>query len=95
MPRSRLYRIRQKISQREYDITAHAVEEMAEDQFTITDVETSILGGQIVRTERDDPRSTKYVIEGTATEAHASVVTVGRYTGTGRYLIITVYQLEE
>jgi hypothetical protein len=62
------------------------MEEMAEDGLDIVDVEQVVLHGQITRTDRDDPRGTKYVIEGMAADQSTLVGVVGRYTGTGRYL---------
>jgi hypothetical protein len=72
-------------------MSAHAMEEMAEDKLDILDVEKAILNGRIARTEEDDPRGTKYVVEGIATDRLTPVGVVGRSTSTGRYLIITVY----
>ena len=60
MPRRILDRIRAPIRHAAYDITAHAIEEMAEDALDIVDVETAILNGRLVKTERDDPRGTQY-----------------------------------
>jgi YgiT-type zinc finger domain-containing protein len=68
------------------------MEEMAEDNLDILDVEHAMLNGQITRTDKDDPRGTKYVVEGTAANQQTPVGIVGRFTSTGRYLIITVYQ---
>ena len=50
-------------------MTVHAMEEMAEDDLDILDVEQALLNGEVVRREKDDPRGTKYVIEGLATMA--------------------------
>jgi hypothetical protein len=66
MPRSTIERIRDKIRQRQYDMTGHAMEEMAEDDLDIVDVEQSILSGSLVRIDRNDPRGTKYVVKGLA-----------------------------
>ena len=76
-------------------MTVHAVEEMAEDDLDILDVEQAILNGQIVRREKNDPRGTKYAIEGFATDAEISVGVVGRFQGNERYLIITVYEVSK
>ena len=46
-----LDRIRDTILCGEYDLTRHAVEEMAEDNLIIFDVESAILDGEIVHTE--------------------------------------------
>lgn len=93
MPRSDIERIREKIRLRQYDLTAHAMEELAEDLLDITDLENAVLTGQITRTERDDPRGTKYVVEGLAVDQKTPVGIVGRFTGYDRYLIITVYEI--
>jgi hypothetical protein len=93
MPSRILERIRDKIQQRQYDMTAHAMEEMAEDDLDIVDVEHSILGGSLVRIDRDDPRGTRYVINGMAVDEMTPVGTAGRFASTARYLIIPVYEV--
>ena len=60
MPRSPIERVREKIRLRQYDMTAHAMEEMAEDDLDIIDVEHAVLSGRIARLEKDDPRGNKY-----------------------------------
>lgn len=62
MPSNDIDRIREKIRLRQYDMSAHGMEEMAEDLLTILDVEKAVLSGQIIRVEKDDPRGTKYVV---------------------------------
>lgn len=91
MSRSDINRIREKIRLRQYDMSAHAMEEMAEDFLTILDVEEAALNGQVIRVEKDDLRGTKYVVVGTALDQQTSVGIVGRFASSGRYLIITVY----
>jgi hypothetical protein len=71
------------------------MEEMAEDGLDVLDVENAVLKGTLVRTEKDDPRGTKYVLQGLALDGLTPVETVGRFTGTGCYLIITVYKITE
>ena len=93
MSSSVIERIRDKIRSRQYDMSAHAMEEMAEDLLDIVDVETAVLNGDIVRVERDDPRGTKYVVEGVAVDQKTPVGIVGRFTGNERYLVITVYEV--
>ena len=66
MPRRIIDKIREKIRLLQYDMTLHAMEEMAEDNLDILDIEHAILGGHISRVEKGDPRGTKYVIEGFA-----------------------------
>jgi hypothetical protein len=76
-------------------MTVHAMEEMAEDNLDILDVEKAVLNGQIVRREKDDPRGTKYVVEGLATDGSTSVGVVGRFQDSEQYLIITIYEVSK
>ncbi len=95
VPQRILGRIRERVREASYDMTIHAVEEMAEDNLDIVDVETAILNGGLVKTEKHEPRGTKYTLHGIGTDGTTRVGTVGRFTGTGRYLIITVYEVTE
>jgi len=95
MPRRILDRIRMAIRNAVYDMTIHAVEEMAEDKLDLVDVETAILNGRPIKTERDDPRGTRYTVHGTGVDGTTPVGTIGRFTETSRYLIITVYEVTE
>jgi hypothetical protein len=51
------------------------------------------LTGQVVRSDKDDPRGVKYVVEGFAADSETSVGVVGRFDGRERYLIVTVYEI--
>ena len=93
MSPGRIERIRDRIRSRQYDLSAHAMEQMAEDLLDIVDVDKAVLNGKIVRIERDDPRGTKYVIEGVALDQKTPVGVVGRFVGNERYLVITVYEV--
>jgi hypothetical protein len=95
MPRRILDRIRAAVRKTEYDMTAHAVGGMADDELDSIDIETSVLNGLLIRTEKDDPRGTRYTLQGTALDRTTLVRTVGRFTETGRYLVITVYVVRE
>lgn len=95
MSRRDLERIREKVRLRQYDMSAHAMEEMAEDMLTILDVESAILNGQISRTEKDDIRGTKYVVVGTALDCQTPVGVVIRFSSSSRTLVITVYEVTE
>ena len=88
MSRRILDRIRRAIRNALYDMTLHAVEEMAEDQLDFVDVETAVLNGRLMKTEKDDPRGVRYAVHGTGADGKTPVGTVGRFTETGRYLII-------
>ncbi len=95
MPRNRLAQIREKIRLHQYDMSAHATAEMAEDNLDILDIEQAVLNGRLARVEKDDPRGTKYVIEGLAVNQFTPVGVVGRFIGAERYLIITVYEVTD
>ncbi len=71
------------------------MEEMAEDDLDLEDVKQAMMNGRISRIERDDPRGTRYVVEGTAVNELTPVGVVGRFTTMERYLIITVYEITE
>ena len=86
-------RIRELVRLGRYDMTAHAVEEMAEDFLTIADVESAVATGVFARIEREDPRGVKYVIEGFGVDNLTPVGVVGRFRGDVRYLVITVYEI--
>lgn len=74
-------------------MTHHAVEKIAEDKLGFFDIETAVLNGQIVKVEKDDPRGTKYVINGTGIDQTTPIGVVGRFKETGVFLIITVYRI--
>ncbi|MGR3177286.1 MAG: DUF4258 domain-containing protein [Candidatus Anammoxibacter sp.] len=93
MPLKIINKIRDAVITGNYDITYHGIEEMAEDNFTILDVESAILNGIITKREKDDPRGVKYVIEGTGTDQITPIGVVGRFKETGIFLIITAYEI--
>ena len=93
MPRRVIDRIRDAIRTGDYDMTYHAVEEMAEDELGILDIESVFLSGKVIRRERDDPRGIKYVLRGMARSRAISIGVVGRFKETGIFLIITVYRI--
>lgn len=95
MSRKIIERIRDKVRLGQYDFTAHAVEEAAEDRLDILDVERALLSGNVTPTHRHDPRGVKYVVAGKALDGQTTVGVVGRFTSTGRYLIITVYAIAD
>jgi len=90
-----LERIRGAIVSGDYDLTRHAIDEMAEDGLGIFDVECAILDGEITKTETDDPHGSRYTVVGLAEDQKTEVGVVGRFTETGTYLIITVYEVTE
>lgn len=95
VPHRIIDRIRQTILLSDYDMTVHAVEEMAEDDLDIFDIEEAILNGQVVQRNKEDPRGTKYTIEGLALDRARLVGVVGRFPRPDRFLIITVYEVSK
>lgn len=93
MPRRIIEKIRNAIRTGNYDMTYHAVEEMAEDEFGILDIENTILSGNIIKKVKDDPRGIKYIIKGVSTNQSKLIEVVGRFKKTGVFLIITVYKI--
>ncbi|MGH2352833.1 MAG: DUF4258 domain-containing protein [Chloroflexota bacterium] len=93
MTRRPLQSIRDAIISGEYDLTRQAVDEMAEDGLLLADVESAILTGEIKKVETDDPRGPRYTVVGLSEARKTEVGVVGRFTETGVYLIITVYEV--
>lgn len=95
MAKQVLVRIRAAVRRGAYDMTHHASEEMAEDELDVVDVERSIGNGELVKSEKDDPRGTRYTVYGIGADHKTRMGTVGRFTETGRYLLVTVYKITE
>lgn len=86
-------KIRQKVQGRDYFLSSHAEEEMAEDRFERLDVENAILNGFVQKKLTRDPRGTRYRIEGPATDSRLMNV-LCRFKEDGPLIIITVYEKE-
>lgn len=93
MSQAELNRIREAVANGRYYLTDHANEEILEDDLDVLDVETSILNGVLKRKEGSDPRGTVYTIHGTGTDQETAVGTVGRFTASGQYRVITVLKV--
>jgi hypothetical protein len=86
-------RIRQRIRDRDYFVSSHAEEEVADGVFERRDVENAILRGMVDRKLTHDPRGTRYRIEGPALDGRLMHV-VCRFHDAGNLVIITVYAKE-
>lgn len=86
-----LARIRNAILDQRYTLTEHAVDEMAADNL---DVESAILTGTIDQVLTADPRGTRYVVVGNATDQITPVGVVARFVEHDQLLIITVYEIK-
>jgi len=88
-----LERIRECIRTGSYELTIHANDEMVDDDLDILDVEYSILSGRLFKIEKDDLHGTKYTIHGIGRISEIPIGTVGRFTASGKYRIITTYAI--
>jgi hypothetical protein len=83
--------IQEKIRLRQYVITLHAEEEMADDAFTVYDIESGILTGDILECQKDwTTAESKYRIQGEAVMGEAIEI-IAKLSPTGKVVIITVY----
>ena len=88
-----LDRIREKVRARDYFLSSHAENELAEDGFDRADMENAILCGFVDRRLTHDPRGTRYRIEGPARDGRPMHV-LCRFREVGCLVIITVYAKE-
>ncbi len=91
MSRRVLKQIRKAIRAGNYDLTRHAIDEMAEDNLSVLDIEQAVLSGTITKIDVDDPRGPIYTIIGLSSDGIIEVGVVGRLTETDVYLVITIY----
>ena len=94
MASKELERIREAILDQRYTLTEHAHDEMDEDDLDVLDVEAAILTGHIEQTLTRDPRGTRYVIMGTATDEATLVGVVVRFVEHDQLLVLTVYEIK-
>jgi hypothetical protein len=87
-----LERIRQAILGQRYSLTEHAYDEMDDDRLDVLDVEAAILTGEIEQRLTRDPRGTRYVVTGTATDQNTIVSVVVRFVQHDQLLVLTVYE---
>jgi hypothetical protein len=83
--------IQEKIRLRHYVMTLHAEEEMADDDFSVYDIENGILTGDILECQKDRTTAeSKYRIQGEAVMGEAIEI-IAKLSSTGKVVIITVY----
>lgn len=74
-----------------YVVSAHAAEELEDDNLTILDLENIVLTGQIIERQRDaKTREVKCVVAGIALDGSAAEAVV-KLGFTGKLIVITVY----
>jgi len=88
-------RIRRAIRTGLYEFTAHALDEMDEDDLTEEDVRDVVLCGRVERTLTDDPRGARFVVRAMPPGRTEPTEVVCRFLPSGRLRIITVYCMEE
>ena len=92
MPPRILQRMRERVRKRLYVMTLHAEEEMDNDGLTIFDVESVILTGEIIETQRDrKTRERKYIISGEVVDGTRTAVVATKFGPTDKLVILTVY----
>lgn len=87
-------RIRSAILDQKYTLTEHAYNEMAEDNLDVLDIESTILTGKLDQVLTRDPRGTRFVVIGLATDQSTSVGVVVRSVNEDQLLIVTVYEIK-
>ena len=87
-------RIRGAVLSQSYAFSEHAYDEMTEDNLDVLDVEAALLTGKIEQVLTHDPRGTRFVVHGVATDQETQVGVVTRFVQDDMLLIITVYQID-
>ena len=82
--------MRQKVIDRDYYLSSHAEEEMADDRLERKDIENAILRGKVDKRMTRDVRGTRYRIAGPAEDGRL-VHVVCRFKEVRGLIIITVY----
>lgn len=84
-----LQAIQEQIRQGDYEISIHAEKERYAENISLSEIETTILNGEILEDYPDDPRGESCLILGHA--EGRPVHTVCGYTSTRTVRVITVY----
>ncbi|MCA9950755.1 MAG: DUF4258 domain-containing protein [Anaerolineales bacterium] len=86
-----LDKMREGIRNRQYVMTLHAEDEMADDGLSIFDVERAILTGKIIERQKDhQSQEWKYLVMGQTIDSQLITV-VAKLSVTKKLVIITVY----
>lgn len=82
--------MRQKVCRNEYVVTSHARKEMNDENFTVFDLESGILTGEILERQKDQVTAEwKYRVKG-KTVAGGEIELIAKLSPTGKLVIITV-----
>lgn len=94
MPDKEIDRVRAAILDHSYTLTEHAYDEMEQDNLDILDIEAAVLTGNVEQVQTKDPRGTRYVLAGTATDLTTPVGVVVRFVQHDHLLVLTVYEIK-
>jgi hypothetical protein len=94
MASTELERVRNAVLDSRYIFTEHATEEMNNDLLDILDIEAALLTGKIEQTLTHDPRGTRYVVAGLATDQSTRIEVVVRFVKDDDLLVLTVYEVK-
>lgn len=87
-----MLQLREKIRKREYIMSLHARKEMHADGFSIFDVESGILSGQILERQKDLlTGESKYRVRG-KTILNREIEIISKISPTNKLVVITVYE---
>lgn len=90
-----LKRLRDRIRERSYVVTSHALDEMDDDTLSIFDVERVILTGEILERQREKrTKGWKYLVKGNASDGREFIV-VTKIGPTDKLVVITVWVNDE
>jgi hypothetical protein len=91
MARATISQFRHLVRTLNYVVSAHAAEELDDDDLSILDLENIILTGEITERQRNaQTREVKCVIAGAALDGSAAEAVV-KLGPTGKLIVITVY----
>jgi hypothetical protein len=85
-----IHDIRDKVLNGRFLLTEHADEQRNNDNLSVDDLISAILGGEILEEYFDDPRGPECLIRGLAQDKRVTSLVVG-YADEGNVIIITVY----
>ncbi|MDT7042589.1 DUF4258 domain-containing protein [Candidatus Nitronereus thalassa] len=86
--------IKQRIMEGNYEFSIHAQQERLEDDLDITEIETAIMGGEVIENYPDDPRGESCLVLGYVGPIPVHLVmgwAYGQSNGEKTLRIITVY----
>ena len=93
MPSRALTRIKRLVEEGLYEVSDHALDEALQDDFHRVDIESGILTGTVMKTQKDDKRGPKYVIVVQATDLERKIGIVARFKSKELCVITTVYEV--